>query len=89
MRMCRMLEEKIAGEPFDAAQFERMRRFWFALGWLLLYFTIAEEDRPNWWRVHLSLNLSFAIIFAACGAAAAFALQYRSSRGEDRLTKRD
>jgi hypothetical protein len=50
---------------------------------------MAEDDRPNWWRLDLSLNLSFAIIFAACGAAAAFALQYRSSRGEDRLTNGD
>jgi len=59
------------------------------IGWLVLYFTMAEDDRPNWWRLDLSLNLSFAIIFAACGAAAAFALQYRSSRGEDRLTNDD
>ena len=59
------------------------------LGWLALYFTIAEEDRPTWWRLDLSMNLSFAIIFAACGAAAAFALQYRSSRGEERLTNED
>ena len=59
------------------------------LGWLLIYFTMAKEDRPVWWRLDLSMNLSFAIIFAACGAAAAFALQYRSSRGEDRLTNRD
>ena len=59
------------------------------LGWAVLYFLTAEADRPNWWRVDLSLNLSFALIFAACGAAAAFALQYRSSRGEDRLTNED
>jgi hypothetical protein len=59
------------------------------LGWLVIYFTMAEEDRPKWWRLDLSLNLSFALIFAACGAAAAMALQYRSSRGEDRLTNED
>jgi hypothetical protein len=59
------------------------------LGWLVLYLITAKDDRPAWWRVDLSLNLSFALIFAACGAAAAFALQYRSSRGEDRLTKDD
>jgi hypothetical protein len=39
------------------------------LGWLAIYFTMAQEDRPKWWRVDLSLNLSFALIFAACGAA--------------------
>ena len=59
------------------------------LGWLLLYLLTAKDDRPAWWRVDLSLNLSFALIFAACGAAAAFAMQYRSSGGEDRLTNGD
>ena len=59
------------------------------LGWVLLYLLTAKDDRPAWWRVDLSLNLSFALIFAACGAAAAFALQYRSSGGEDRLTNED
>jgi hypothetical protein len=59
------------------------------LGWGVLYLLTAEDKRPNWWRVDLSLNLSLALIFAACGAALAFALQYRSSRGEDRLTNED
>ena len=59
------------------------------LGWLLLYVLTATDDRPNWWRVDLSLNLSFALIFAACGAAAGFAMQYRSSRAEDGLTNDD
>ena len=52
MRMCRMLEAKIAGEPFDAAKFERMRRQWFALGWpafgaliVVFYLMVAK---PNW-----------------------------------------
>jgi hypothetical protein len=56
------------------------------LGWLAIYFTMAQEDRPPFWRVDLSLNLSFALIFAACGAAVALAVQNRSSPGEDRLT---
>ena len=59
------------------------------LGWGVLYLVTAKDNRPGWWRVDLSLNLSFALIFAACGAAAAFAMQYRSSRGEDRLTNDD
>jgi hypothetical protein len=59
------------------------------LGWGVLYLLTAKDDRPAWWRVDLSMNLSLALIFAACGAAAAFALQYRSSRGDDRLTKGD
>ena len=59
------------------------------LGWGLLYLLTAEDKRPNWWRVDLSLNLSFALIFAACGAAVAFALHTRSSGGQDRLTNED
>ena len=59
------------------------------LGWIVIYLLTAEDKRPVWWRVDLSLNLSLALIFAACGAAAAFALQYRSSRREDRLTNED
>ncbi len=59
------------------------------IGWGLLYLLTAEDKRPAWWRVDLSLNLSFALIFAACGAALAFALDYRSSRGQDRLTNED
>jgi hypothetical protein len=59
------------------------------IGWGALYFLTTEDDRPAWWRVDLSLNLSFALIFAVCGAAAALAIQYRSSRGEDRLTNED
>ena len=59
------------------------------LGWTVLYLLTAEDDRPAWWRVDLSLNLSLALIFAACGAAAAFGMEYRSSPGEDRLTNDD
>jgi hypothetical protein len=49
------------------------------LGWLIIYLTLAEEDRPTWWRLDLSLNLSFAIIFAAVGAAVAFAMRSREN----------
>lgn len=59
------------------------------LGWGMMYVLTAKDDRPSFWRVDLSLNLSFALIFAACGAAVAFAIQYRSSREEDRLTNED
>ena len=48
------------------------------LGWVILYFTTAQDKRPAWWRVDLSLNLSFALIFAAIGAGLAYALIYRS-----------
>ena len=59
------------------------------IGWGLIYLLTAEDKRPVWWRVDLSLNLSFALIFAACGAAAAMAMQYRSSRTRGRLTNDD
>jgi hypothetical protein len=49
------------------------------LGWIALFLGMAEEDRPAWWRLDLSLNLSFALIFAAAGAAVAFALKSRGS----------
>lgn len=47
------------------------------LGWTVLFLGTAEEDRPAWWRLDLSLNLSFALIFAAAGAAVAFTLKSR------------
>ena len=47
------------------------------IGWTLLYLSLDAEERPNWWRLDLSLNLSFALIFAAAGAALAFVLKSR------------
>ncbi len=47
------------------------------LGWTVLFLTMSEDDRPIWWRLDLSLNFSFALIFAAAGAALAFALKSR------------
>ncbi|GAA4753434.1 hypothetical protein GCM10023264_20660 [Sphingomonas daechungensis] len=49
------------------------------VGWGLLYLTSSEELRPPFWRVDLSLNASFALIFAAAGAAIAFAMKSKSS----------
>ena len=49
-----------------------------AIGWGLLYLVIAEDKRPAFWRLDLSLNVSFAVIFAGAGAAAAFALSRHS-----------
>lgn len=45
------------------------------IGWGLLYLLTAEDKRPDFWRVSLSLDASFALIFAGAGAAAAFALR--------------
>jgi len=41
------------------------------VGWLLMYLT-AKESRPAFWEVDLSLNASFALIFAGAGAAFGF-----------------
>lgn len=40
-----------------------------AIGWLLIFELTAEEMRPDWVRVDLSLNLTFGLIFAVFGAA--------------------
>lgn len=55
-------------------------------GWLLLYRATVEEKRPNWARLDLSLNLAFALIFAAAGAALATLLVSRTdhSRSSER-----
>jgi hypothetical protein len=45
-----------------------------SIGWGLLYLVTAEDKRPAFWQLDLSLNISFAVIFAGAGAAAAFAL---------------
>ena len=49
------------------------------LGWALLYFSTESEKRPTFWKVDLSMNISFAVIFAAVGAAIAFALVSRNA----------
>jgi len=46
-------------------------------GWVLLYALAAGDARPAYWQVDLSLNASFALIFAAAGAALAFAIKSR------------
>ena len=50
------------------------------VGWALIYVLTSEENRPAFWRVDLSLNASFALIFAGAGAALAFALRSREPR---------
>jgi hypothetical protein len=49
------------------------------LGWLPIYLLTAEDERPDFWRLDLSLNASFALIFAGAGAALAFALKSREA----------
>jgi len=46
-------------------------------GWALLYALAGEDERPDFWQVDLSLNASFAMVFAAAGAAIAFAIKSR------------
>ncbi|NUT00425.1 MAG: hypothetical protein HOP96_05570 [Sphingomonas sp.] len=45
------------------------------IGWGILFLLTAEDKRPAFWRLDLSLNASFALIFAGAGAALAFAIQ--------------
>ena len=49
------------------------------LGWALLYFSTEADKRPPFWKVDLSMHVSFAVIFAAVGAAIAFALLSRNA----------
>jgi uncharacterized membrane protein len=52
IRMKQMLESKVAGARFDSAQFERLRRTWFILGWpaflgLVVVFWLMVA-KPSW-----------------------------------------
>ena len=52
IRMKKMLEAKVAGEAFDAAAYERLRRSWFLLGWpaflsLVVVFWLMVT-KPTW-----------------------------------------
>ena len=47
------------------------------IGWGLIFLLTADDKRPAFWRLDLSLNASFALIFAGAGAAVAFAIQNR------------
>ena len=38
--------------------------------WAGWYHLTSDEQRPFWFDVHLSLNASFSVIFAALGAGA-------------------
>jgi hypothetical protein len=49
------------------------------LGWALLYFTTDEDKRPIFWKLDLSMNVSFALIFAALGAAVAYFILSRNA----------
>ena len=48
-----------------------------AICWLLIFGFTAEEMRPDWVRVDLSLNLTFGLTFAVFGAVLG---QWRLSR---------
>lgn len=52
IRMRQMLEAKVAGDAFDAARFEQLRRLWFALGWPafggLLFVFYLMVAKPGW-----------------------------------------
>ena len=47
------------------------------IGWLLIFRFTEEEQRPEWIRLDLSLNLTFGLIFATAGAMLAHRLLSR------------
>ena len=47
--------------------------------WAMAVWLGSEEDEPAWFTVDLTLNASFALIFAAAGAALGFWLRERRS----------
>ncbi len=52
IRMKRMLESKVAGTGFDGAEYERLRKVWFMLGWpafvgLVVVFWLMVT-KPSW-----------------------------------------
>jgi hypothetical protein len=49
------------------------------VAWGLIYLFTAEGLRPSFWRVDLSLSVSFAVIFAGAGAAIGFAMKGRKT----------
>ena len=49
------------------------------VGWGLFFLLTDEDKRPAFWRLDLSLNASFALIFAGAGAAIAFAMKRNQS----------
>ena len=49
------------------------------VGWGLIFELTAEDKRPAFWRLDLSMNASFALIFAGAGAAIAFAMKSREA----------
>jgi len=51
------------------------------IGWLLIFRFTELEQRPQWVRLDLSLNLTFGLIFAAVGAFVGQRLGSRRDRG--------
>ena len=52
-----------------------------AISWVLLFRFTAEEKRPDWLKLDLSLNITFGLIFAAFGAGLAWwLLKQRANR---------
>lgn len=49
-------------------------------GWVIMFRLAPEEQRPEWITLHLTLNASFAMIFAGAGAAVAAFLRHRATR---------
>ena len=51
-----------------------------ACGWIILFMVAAEDQRPDWVNLDLSLNICFGTMFAAGGAALAGYLLKRQGK---------
>lgn len=47
------------------------------IGWILIFILTEEEKRPDWVKLDASLNITFALIFAAAGAGLGWWLRKR------------
>ena len=53
-----------------------------AIGWILMFRLTDEENRPDWVRLDVALNVTFALIFATFGAALALWLLKRRANAD-------
>ena len=52
------------------------------IGWLLMFRFTDEQQRPDWIKLDLSLNVTFALIFAAFGAGLGWWLAKRRATAD-------
>ena len=78
------------GLAFAAVYYWRWRPAWAVIsgglvtitGWLLMFRFTDEEMRPDWVKLDLSLNATFALIFATFGAVLGWWLAKRRASAD-------